>query len=88
MNRYYGWYQDTGFPEVIKYAMSNMLDVAHEVTNGKPVIITEYGADTVAGLHTVRAAAIIIKASPASTKHSYNIYTMLDQRRRRLANVV
>ena len=54
MNRYFGWYSDTGFPEVIKYQMSNMLETAHNVTNGKPVIITEYGAGTVAGLHTVR----------------------------------
>ena len=35
-----------------------------------------------------QAARLIYSASPVSTKHLYNIYTMLDQRRRRWADVV
>ena len=52
-NRYYGWYEDTGQLETIPYKMSYDLDKWYE-TLQKPLIVTEYGADTVPGLHTVR----------------------------------
>lgn len=49
LNRYYGWY--TGGPdlEASKEALEKEMDFWE--TEGKPVIITEYGADTVMGLH-------------------------------------
>lgn len=49
LNRYYGWY--SGGPDLI----GPMKDFTKELEgwgkHGKPVIITEYGADTVMGLH-------------------------------------
>lgn len=50
VNRYYSWYQDPGALELVEH------QVEWELTNwyrrfGKPVIMTEYGADAIAGFH-------------------------------------
>ena len=52
-NRYYGWYSDTGHTEVIKLQLSSNMQNWHKAFPTKPLIITEYGADTIPGLHTV-----------------------------------
>ncbi|XP_046565754.1 beta-glucuronidase-like [Haliotis rubra] len=49
-NRYYGWYNDIGHTEVIQLQLGTDLD-ATRVKYRKPIIITEYGADTIPGLH-------------------------------------
>lgn len=49
-NRYYGWYVYGGDLEVSKRAFEEEMKYWEKL--GKPVMITEYGADTVAGLHT------------------------------------
>ncbi|MEN1974037.1 beta-glucuronidase [Cellulomonas olei] len=51
LNRYYGWYENTGDLAPAEDAWRRELEAW--ATEGKPIIITEYGADTVAGLHTV-----------------------------------
>ena len=48
--RYFGWYADTGHTELITRQMANELRHWHSVTR-KPMVMTEYGADTVAGMH-------------------------------------
>ncbi|XP_064620167.1 beta-glucuronidase-like isoform X2 [Lineus longissimus] len=50
INHYFGWYSDTGHLEVIQLQLENDL-VNWYKTFKKPMIITEYGADTIAGLH-------------------------------------
>lgn len=49
INRYYGWYNLSGDLDAACYALNMELDFWQEI--GKPVIITEYGADAVAGIH-------------------------------------
>ncbi len=49
LNRYYGWYNLTGDLDAAMYALNIELDFWEEI--GKPVMFTEYGADTVAGMH-------------------------------------
>lgn len=49
MNRYYGWYIFGGDLDSAKQAMKAEMEYWKE--KNKPVIITEYGADSVAGLH-------------------------------------
>ena len=49
LNRYYGWYVYGGDLEAAKQALTIELD--YWKTIGKPVMFTEYGADTVTGLH-------------------------------------
>lgn len=48
-NRYYGWYVYGGDLEAGEHAMRE--EMKYWATIGKPWMITEYGADTVAGIH-------------------------------------
>ena len=49
INRYYGWYNLSGDLEAAKYAFRMELDWWEN--QHKPLILSEYGADTIAGLH-------------------------------------
>ena len=50
LNRYYAWYFDPGHLELIEAQLErNLTDWHHRYR--KPIIVAEYGADTVAGLH-------------------------------------
>jgi len=49
LNRYYGWYVYGGDLQAAKQALKIELDYWEKL--GKPLMFTEYGADTVAGLH-------------------------------------
>ncbi|MBD7919276.1 beta-glucuronidase [Cellulomonas sp. Sa3CUA2] len=51
LNRYYGWYVHTGDLAAAEDAWRAELE--QWAGDGKPIIITEYGADTVAGLHSL-----------------------------------
>lgn len=51
LNRYYGWYVDTGDLVAAEHALREELQAW--AGDGKPIIITEYGADTLAGLHSL-----------------------------------
>ena len=53
MNRYYGWYTNSGDLEDAKIALENEFQHYAEAYPDKPIIMTEYGADTVAGFHAV-----------------------------------
>ncbi|MCH4191688.1 MAG: beta-glucuronidase [Butyrivibrio sp.] len=50
VNRYYSWYSDCGRIEVVYPKMKKDLENWREKYH-KPVLVTEYGADTIAGLH-------------------------------------
>ncbi len=49
LNRYYSWYSNTGHLELIKQQMHNDLLNWREKYPSKPLLVTEYGADTVSG---------------------------------------
>lgn len=51
LNRYYSWYVNTADFELAKYNQTEELKRWHELYPNKPIMFTEYGADTVAGLH-------------------------------------
>ncbi len=51
LNRYYGWYVQGGQLEAAKVHLHAELTAWNQVMPGKPIMFTEYGADTVAGLH-------------------------------------
>jgi beta-glucuronidase len=54
LNRYYGWYVATG--DLVTAERELEAELREWVRlHGKPIIITEYGADAVAGLHSVPA---------------------------------
>lgn len=49
INRYYGWYNLSGDLDNAAYAFKKELDFWETID--KPLILSEYGADTVAGMH-------------------------------------
>jgi beta-glucuronidase len=51
LNRYYGWYVDTGDLASAEVAWTE--ELAGWASEGKPIIITEYGADTLVGNHSL-----------------------------------
>lgn len=51
LNRYYGWYVDTGDFKASEKALRDELAAWEEAYPGKPILFTEYGADTIAGFH-------------------------------------
>ncbi len=54
INRYFGWYYDHGDLSVVEDQMREELGRWHE-RFGKPVFVTEFGCDTVEGLHMLPA---------------------------------
>jgi len=51
INRYWGWYLDPGDLSFVDYQFSLELKGWYE-RFGKPVMVTEYGADCIAGMHS------------------------------------
>ena len=51
LNRYFGWYVDTGDLESAERALE--AELREWERRGRPIILTEYGADTQPGLHSV-----------------------------------
>lgn len=50
MNRYWGWYELGGHLDEAIPGLENELDSVWQLL-GKPIIVTEFGADTMAGMH-------------------------------------
>lgn len=53
INRYWGWYVDTG--DLPSAMISARDELSRWATDGKPIIVTEYGADTQPGMHALPA---------------------------------
>jgi beta-glucuronidase len=51
LNRYFGWYVNTGDLESAERALE--AELREWAQRGKPIIMTEYGADTEAGMHSL-----------------------------------
>lgn len=56
-NKYDGWYVYTGQLDVIESEVIKAAEAWRKKHN-KPVMITEYGADTAEGLHIVRTTTV------------------------------
>lgn len=53
LNRYYGWYIDIGYLKVVNESL--VWDITQwKQKYRKPLVVTEYGADAIAGLSRVR----------------------------------
>ncbi|SDJ37329.1 beta-glucuronidase [Salimicrobium halophilum] len=53
LNRYYGWYEHGGELDVAKVKLKAELEAWQKRCPDKPIMMTEYGADTMAGFHEV-----------------------------------
>ncbi len=51
LNRYYGWYSEEGDIPAARAILSEELDRYHRCYPDKPIMLGEFGADAVAGLH-------------------------------------
>jgi beta-glucuronidase len=56
VNRYFGWYTDFADLEVIERQLKESLIKYHERFH-KPILLSEFGADTIAGIHTLPSLA-------------------------------
>lgn len=54
VNRYFGWYTESGWLDAVPDRLKADLEGWH-ARYGKPVMLTEFGADSVAGLHALPA---------------------------------
>ncbi|MFM0762091.1 beta-glucuronidase [Streptococcus suis] len=53
LNRYYGWYVAHGDLKTAEKGLRKELETWQELYPDKPILITEYGADTLPGLHSM-----------------------------------
>ena len=54
LNRYYGWYTQAGRLDEAAQTLGRELDTLHK-SFGKPIILTEFGTDTLPGVHNLPA---------------------------------
>ncbi|WP_077328366.1 beta-glucuronidase [Virgibacillus siamensis] len=74
LNRYYGWYVHGGELDVAKAKLRKELEGWEKRCPEKPVIMTEYGADTVAGLHDVEPVMFTEEYQAAYLKANHDVF--------------
>ncbi|MCR8636521.1 beta-glucuronidase [Paenibacillus radicis (ex Xue et al. 2023)] len=78
LNRYYGWYTEGGDWEVAKHKLREEFKGWNERCPGKPIMMTEYGADTVAGLHDVDPVMFTEEFQVEYLKANHEIFDEFD----------
>lgn len=78
LNRYYGWYVNFDDLEGAKHDLETELVKWHEKFPEKPVVFTEFGADTVAGLHSLLHAPYSEEYQIDYYKANFAIFDKLD----------
>ncbi|SJZ85984.1 beta-glucuronidase [Garciella nitratireducens] len=53
LNRYYGWYVQTGDLKAAEEALRKELKEWEKICPNKPIVFTELGADTISGFHAI-----------------------------------
>lgn len=77
LNRYFGWYSDHGHTEVIKEQVTGEMKEWYEKCH-RPMIMTEYGADTIPGLHKMPAVAFSEEFQCEFLKEYHKAFDELD----------
>ena len=77
LNRYYGWYVDTGDLAAAEAHLETELR-AWAAKHHKPIIMTEYGADTIAGLHNVVPAPWSEEYQAALLEMSHRVFDRVE----------
>jgi beta-glucuronidase len=76
LNRYYGWYVHTGDLAAAERAWEE--ELRGWAGDGKPIIITEYGADTYPGLHSVTADPWSEEYQVAYLEMNHRVFDRID----------
>ncbi len=77
VNRYYSWYSDSGELDLIERQTERDLRIWHERFN-KPVMMTEFGADTTAGFHSDPPQMFSEEYQAEFVKRYFNVFDRLD----------
>ncbi len=77
LNRYYGWYVDTGDLAAAEVHLEAELR-AWAAKHRKPIIVTEYGADAIAGLHDTVPAPWSEEYQAALLDMSHRVFDRVD----------
>jgi beta-glucuronidase len=77
-NRYYGWYIDGGNLESAKVKFRKEIEDWQNRCPGKPILITEYGADTIAGLHDVEPTMFTEEYQTAFYQANHEVFDQFD----------
>lgn len=77
VNRYFSWYEDPGHLEVLEYMLEKELRGWHENFK-KPVMITEFGADTIPGFHSDPPVMFTEEYQNEVLRLSHNVFDRLD----------
>jgi beta-glucuronidase len=77
LNRYYGWYVDTGDLAAAERHLEAELE-AWVAKHGKPIIMTEYGADTLGGLHGTTPVPWNEEYQTALLEMSHRVFDRVD----------
>jgi len=76
INRYYGWYVNTGDLPAAERAFE--AELREWAAQGKPIVITEYGADTVAGLHAITPMPWTEEYQSAYLEMNHRVFDRVD----------
>ena len=76
INRYYGWYVNPGDLPAAERGLEAELNAWAK--EGKPIIITEYGADTVAGIHSITDTPWTEEYQTALLDMSHRVFDRVD----------
>ncbi len=77
INKYYSWYEDSGMLDVIEYQAEKELTLWYENYH-KPIIITEYGADSISGFHSVPSVMFTEEYQIEMVKRFNKVFDKLD----------
>lgn len=77
VNRYYAWYTDHSHIEVIGKQLEQEMNKWYEKYH-KPIIMSEYGADTIAGYHKLPAVAFTEEFQCEYLEEFHKVFDKLD----------
>lgn len=77
VNRYYGWYVEPGDLDAAEHGLEAELEQWAE-RHGKPIIVTEYGADAMSGLHSISAAVWSEEYQAALLDRYHEVFDRID----------
>lgn len=78
LNRYYGWYIDHGDLESAEQGFEEELEKWHALYPDKPIIISEFGADTINGFSSVFATPFTEEYQVEYLKANFAVMDKLD----------
>lgn len=78
LNRYYGWYLDFNDLEKAKQDLRTELQTWHQKFPEKPIVFTEFGADTISGMHSLNTEPYSEEYQIAYYRANFEIFDEFD----------